>query len=196
MQIINGRITDIKFVNSEHCDERTNENDVSLLVIHNISLPPNQFGGDYVERFFTGRLSANEDPYFESIYEMRVSAHLFIKRNGQIVQFVPFNKRAWHAGVSSFQGKSKCNDFSIGIEMEGADHIPYTDKQYDSLLAVSHLIMHTYPKIHLGSIVGHQDIAPGRKTDPGVSFDWAKYRSQLSSLSLQHYYVVAKGDTQ
>jgi AmpD protein len=196
MQIINGRITGIKFVNSEHCDERMNEKDVCLLVIHNISLPPDQFGGDYVERFFTGQLSADEHPFFESIYKMRVSAHLFINRNGEIVQFVPFHRRAWHAGVSSFQGKSKCNDFSIGIEMEGTDDLPYTDKQYDSLLAVSHLIMHTYPQIHLGSIVGHQDIAPDRKTDPGVSFDWSRYRSQLSSSSRQQCNAVAKGDTQ
>lgn len=179
MQIRNGRINKIKFIHSAHHDDRSDPNDISLLVIHNISLPPNQFGDGYVEQFFTGNLPRSAHPFFEQIHEMRVSAHLFINREGQVIQFVPFDKRAWHAGVSSYQGRKKCNDYSIGIEMEGADHIPYADKQYESLLAVTRLIMHTYPKISLASIVGHQDIAPGRKTDPGMSFDWARYRSQL-----------------
>jgi AmpD protein len=164
---------------TSHWDERPEQAIVSLLVIHNISLPPNEFGGDYIKYFFCGCLDPKLHPYFASIYQMRVSAHCLIKRDGQILQFVPFDKRAWHAGVSSFQGANKCNDYSIGIELEGADHIPYTQEQYDSLSFLTKQLMQDFPAINLGSIVGHNDIAPGRKTDPGIAFDWPRYRQMI-----------------
>lgn len=177
--IKNTVLTQAEYCPTSHCDERPAQTNISLLVIHNISLPPNKFGGDYIKYFFTGRLDPALHPYFASIYQMRVSAHCLIKRDGQILQFVPFAKRAWHAGVSSFQGKSKCNDYSIGIELEGADHIAYTECQYKSLALVTKALMLEYPAINLGRIVGHNDIAPGRKTDPGVAFNWPHYRQMI-----------------
>ncbi|KXI30898.1 N-acetyl-anhydromuranmyl-L-alanine amidase [Paraglaciecola hydrolytica] len=162
-----------------HWDTRPKADDVSLLVIHNISLPPKQFGGSYIEQFFCGQLDKDKHPYFVEIADMRVSAHCLIKRNGQIVQFVPFSQRAWHAGKSSFQGRAICNDYSIGIELEGSDDIPYTSEQYQSLVTVSRHIMTYYPHINLSRIVGHNDIAPGRKTDPGSAFNWPFFRQSL-----------------
>ena len=177
--IKNTLLTQAEYCPTTHCDERPEQTTVSLLVIHNISLPPNKFGGDYIKYFFTGYLDPKLHPYFASIYQMRVSAHCLIKRNGHIIQFVPFDKRAWHAGFSSFQGLDKCNDYSIGIELEGADHIAYTDQQYQSLSQVTKLLIQDYPAITLGKIVGHNDIAPGRKTDPGIAFDWPRYRQMI-----------------
>lgn len=170
-----------RLVATTHRDLRPNASDISLLVIHNISLPPDQFDGDHIEAFFSGKLDPQQHPYFAQIHTMRVSAHCLIKRSGEVVQFVPFNQRAWHAGVSTFQGRSQCNDFSIGIELEGADHILYTTRQYQVLVDISQAIMKAYPKINLSRIVGHNDIAPGRKSDPGVSFHWAHYRQMLAS---------------
>ena len=168
---------------SEHFDDREGEQPVDLLVIHNISLPPAEsevdFNNDNVEQFFTGQLDSNQHPYFLSIADLRVSAHLYIKRTGQIIQFVPLNKRAWHAGVSEFNGRTRCNDFSIGIELQGTDLLPYTSQQYEALNAVSKQIRTIYPQIKMDNIVGHCDIAPGRKTDPGSSFDWKRYKSRL-----------------
>jgi len=155
---------------------------VSLLVIHNISLPPKQFGGNYIEAFFCGLLDKSIHPYFAEIGDMRVSAHCLIKRDGEIIQFVPFTQRAWHAGKSSFQGRGICNDYSIGIELEGADHIAYTWAQYASLVKLTHYIMLYFPQIKLSRIVGHCDIAPIRKTDPGQAFDWPFYRQSLLAL--------------
>ncbi|GAA0302248.1 1,6-anhydro-N-acetylmuramyl-L-alanine amidase AmpD [Psychrosphaera haliotis] len=169
-------------IESDHCDLREQE-DISLLVIHNISLPPasqeSDFDNKYVEDFFVGQLNPSTHPYFETIAGIRVSAHLFIKRDGSLVQFVPLNYRAWHAGVSNFKGRTKCNDFSIGIEMQGTDEMPYTDAQYETLAGVTKQIKEIYPDIVDENIVGHSDIAPGRKTDPGDSFDWQRYFSQL-----------------
>lgn len=153
---------------------------ISLLVLHNISLPPGQFGGDHVDALFSGKLDPKLHPFFAQIAHLRVSAHNLIKRDGSITQYVPYHRRAWHAGLSSFQGRTACNDFAIGIELEGTDEAAYSQRQYDSLLAVSKLIMQQYPHITLGRIVGHQDIAPGRKTDPGVAFDWAYFRQALT----------------
>ena len=150
-----------------------------MLVIHNISLPPRQFGGPYIEQFFCGQLDTSLHPYFSDIAAMRVSAHCLIKRCGQIVQFVPFSKRAWHAGKSSFQGRAICNDYSIGIELEGCDNLAYTPEQYTSLARLSLYIMQRFPAITLSRIVGHNDIAPGRKTDPGSAFNWQRYRQML-----------------
>lgn len=172
-------LTQAEYCPTSHCDERPDATQVSLLVIHNISLPPNEFGGDYIKYFFSGCLDPKLHPYFATIYQMRVSAHCLIKRNGDILQFVPFNKRAWHAGLSSFQGVSQCNDYSIGIELEGADHIAYTSSQYQSLTKVTKSLMQDYPAITLGRIVGHNDIAPVRKTDPGIAFNWAQFRQML-----------------
>ncbi len=179
MAIKHGQLCDATVRPCQHYDERPEVNDISLLVIHNISLPPGQFGGQYVEDFFGGTLDPNHHSFFQEIHGLRVSSHLYIRRDGEIVQFVPFDKRAWHAGVSSFQGRTRCNDFSIGIEMEGTDNTKYTDAQYLSLTEVSGRIMQQYPAITLGRIVGHADIAPGRKTDPGVAFDWCRFRQML-----------------
>lgn len=166
---------------SAHFDERPDESDISLLVIHNISLPPNQFGTGDVVRFFQGKLDVNTHPFYSQIDGLRVSAHCFITRMGEVIQFVDFTKRAWHAGRSSFQGRARCNDYSIGIELEGTDDIAFTDEQYAALIDVVKGIQHAFPSITLGRIVGHSDIAPGRKTDPGLYFDWARFRTGLMS---------------
>ncbi|WP_407331438.1 1,6-anhydro-N-acetylmuramyl-L-alanine amidase AmpD [Enterovibrio sp. 27052020O] len=167
------------YLPSPHCNDRPDPDDVSLLVVHNISLPPGEFGGPYIEQFFQGELTCNTHPYFDEIRDMKVSAHCLIKRDGSVVQFVPFNRRAWHAGVSVFEGREQCNDFSIGIELEGTDDLPYTDAQYQRLGHVANAVMQHYPSITPARITGHQDIAPGRKTDPGMSFNWKTLHSQL-----------------
>lgn len=169
---------------SEHFDQREHaEQSIDLLVIHNISLPPakseEDFDNDNVEAFFTGQLDYQQHPYFEAIKDLRVSAHLYIKRSGKVVQFVPLNQRAWHAGVSEFEGRSKCNDFSIGIELQGTDDLPFTDAQYEALTKLTKEIVQKYPGITKERIVGHSDIAPGRKTDPGPCFDWNRLISKL-----------------
>ena len=176
MDIANGWLNTAKKIESPNADLRPDENDISLLVIHNISLPPEQFGGPYIEQLFSNSLDPQEHPYFLEIYKLEVSSHLLIDRLGNITQFVPFKKRAWHAGASEFQGRQRCNDFSIGIELEGADHIPFTDAQYSVLADVSRKIIGHYPMISCDRVVGHSDIAPGRKTDPGEAFDWDRYR--------------------
>lgn len=144
----------------------------SLVVIHNISLPPNQFGGMAVADLFTNQLNPEADSYFAKIAHLKVSAHLWIRRNGEVIQFVPFNRRAWHAGVSSYQGRERCNDFSIGIELEGSDFTPFTNSQYQTLNRVLAALWQTYPTLSDRKVVGHSDIAPGRKTDPGPYFLW------------------------
>lgn len=164
---------------SPNCDERPDPADISLLVLHNISLPPGQFGGGHVEQLFTNRLNPAEHPFFETIRELRVSAHLFIDRRGRLTQFVPLHLRAWHAGKSSFQGRERCNDFSIGIELEGTDERPFTAAQYRRLVPAVRRIMRSYPAITLARVTGHSDIAPGRKTDPGPFFDWKQLRTAL-----------------
>jgi AmpD protein len=164
---------------SPNTDQRPQIADISLLVIHNISLPPNQFGGGYIGEFFTNCLDPEVDAYFAEICHLKVSSHLLIDRQGEITQFAGFNQRAWHAGVSQFEKRFNCNDFSIGIEMEGADHIPYTEAQYQVLAEVSKVLLETYPLINADRIVGHSDIAPGRKTDPGPAFQWDHYKQLL-----------------
>jgi len=148
-------------------------------VIHNISLPPEQFGSDDIDRFFTNCLDANKHPYFDEICQMQVSSHLLIRRDGEVVQYVPFHRRAWHAGESEFEGRPNCNDFSIGIELEGTDTIPYESIQYQRLQEVIHLLQQAYPAITRERIVGHCHIAPGRKTDPGDVFDWQQLLAGL-----------------
>lgn len=153
--------------------------EISLLVIHNISLPPGQFGTGKVQEFFQNRLDVTEHPYFAGIADLRVSAHFLIERDGAVTQFVSCLDRAWHAGVSSFEGRDTCNDFSLGIELEGTDELPFTEAQYRSLNALTEQLQAVYSAITTQRICGHSDIAPGRKTDPGPAFDWARYRAAL-----------------
>ena len=167
---------------SPNCDERPNPNDISLLVIHNISLPPDQFGGPWIDDLFLNRLDYDAHPYFEQLRELRVSAHCCIFRDGRLTQYVPFNQRAWHAGHSKFDGRERCNDFSIGIELEGCDTKPFTQAQYARLARVTRSLLEGYPKLTRSRIVGHSDIAPSRKTDPGPHFDWVRYRKDLKDL--------------
>lgn len=164
---------------SPNCDDRPPGVTVDLLVIHNISLPPGEFGGTAIEAFFQNRLDARDHPYFAEIAHLRVSAHLLVRRDGQVQQFVPLDRRAWHAGVSCYRGRERCNDFSIGIELEGTDDRPFTDAQYDRLVTLTHEIQRHYPAITADRITGHSDIAPGRKTDPGPHFDWRRYLGAL-----------------
>ncbi|MDF0752511.1 1,6-anhydro-N-acetylmuramyl-L-alanine amidase AmpD [Marinobacter sp. 71-i] len=178
---VTGRVRDAHWCPSPNFGPRPEKANVSLLVVHNISLPPGQFGGDAIERFFCNQLDPSEHPYFQAIATMKVSSHLLIRRDGVVVQFVSLLDRAWHAGRSCFQGEEECNDFSIGIELEGADDIPYTEAQYQTLADLSRLIMRSWPAITPDRITGHSDIAPGRKTDPGPAFDWVRYRQLLAT---------------
>lgn len=164
-------LTQARHCPSPHFDERPN-GEVSLLVIHSISLPPGQFGGPYIDQLFMGTLDPKKDPYFEDIYRLRVSAHCLIRRSGKVVQYVAFDKRAWHAGQSCFAGRERCNDFAIGIELEGTDTGSFTSIQYQQLNQLIKLLQSHYPEITAERIVGHSDIAPGRKTDPGIGFNW------------------------
>jgi len=163
-------------VPSVNCDERPAGSLVTLLVVHSISLPPGQFGGDSVAHLFTNSLDCSAHPYFETLRDLKVSAHFLIRREGEVLQFVPCTMRAWHAGPSSWQGRERCNDFSIGVELEGADDVAYTERQYGRLAELTVLLRDRLPII---DIVGHADVAPGRKTDPGPAFDWACYRECL-----------------
>jgi N-acetyl-anhydromuramoyl-L-alanine amidase len=168
---------------SAHYDDRPPNDQISLLVIHNISLPAGQFAADpltsYVDALFCGTLNAKAEPSLADLQGLRVSAHCVIWRDGQIFQYVPFTKRAWHAGVSAFNGRERCNDYSIGIELEGCDNIPYTHAQYASLQRLTQYLLRQFPAITPDRIVGHCDIAPGRKTDPGAAFDWQRYTQAL-----------------
>lgn len=155
------------------------DGEISLLVIHNISLPPGQFATGKVQAFFQNQLNPAEHPFFKSIRELKVSAHFLIERDGKITQFVSCLDRAWHAGVSSFAGRETCNDFSLGIELEGTDELPFTDAQYNALIALTLQLQGAYPAITVQRICGHSDVAPGRKTDPGPAFDWQRYRGAL-----------------
>jgi N-acetyl-anhydromuramoyl-L-alanine amidase len=164
---------------SDNRDERPADAEVDLLVIHSISLPPGEFGGGWIDDLFMNRLDPDAHPYFREIAHLKVSSHLLIRRDGQLIQYVPLNQRAWHAGVSSYCGRAQCNDFSIGIELEGADDQPFTDAQYLSLRQTTEAVVRLYPAIGLNRITGHANIAPGRKTDPGPLFDWPRYLSSL-----------------
>ena len=170
-----GWLDSARRVLSPNQGERPADTPVDLLVIHSISLPPGQFGGGDVDALFQNRLDAGAHPYFEGISGLRVSAHLFIDRRGDITQYVSFDRRAWHAGASNFAGRENCNDFSIGIELEGTDELPFAGRQYHSLAMATRVLQRTYPGIESHRIVGHCDIAPGRKTDPGPCFDWRRY---------------------
>ena len=182
MQLCNGWLVEARQVPSPHFDCRPDNELPSLLVIHNISLPPGEFGGPWIDALFTGTLDPHAHPFFAHIAHLRVSAHCLIRRDGEIVQYVPFDKRAWHAGVSAWHGRERCNDFAIGIELEGTDNQSYTEAQYQQLAAVTRTVIELYPAI-ADNMTGHSDIAPERKTDPGPAFDWAKFRSQVTGSS-------------
>lgn len=165
-----GWLTGARRILSPNCDERPAGQALRLIVVHAISLPPGEFGGDGIERLFTNTLEAEAHPYFREIQSLRVSAHFLVRRDGGVVQFVPCRLRAWHAGASNWQGAGCCNDFSIGIELEGSDESPFDPQQYHALARLVRILRQHYP---IEDIVGHADIAPGRKTDPGPHFDWA-----------------------
>lgn len=166
-------------VPSINYDERPSGEPVTLAVVHAISLPPGEFGGDAIEKFFTNALDYDAHPYFDCLRGLRVSAHFLIKHDGTVVQFVPCEKRAWHAGVSCHAGRTRCNDFSVGIELEGTGEVAYTDFQYEALFALIGVLRRRYP---IEDVVGHSDISPGRKTDPGPSFDWMRLRDALQRI--------------
>lgn len=174
-----GWINPARRVASPNFGPRPDPQDISLLVIHNISLPPGQFDGDCIEALFCNRLDWDAHPYFQEIRGLEVSSHLLIRRSGELLQFVSFEERAWHAGRSEFCGRNECNDFSIGIELEGTDDLAYEEKQYQVLAQVTGALLDAYPGLSQRDIVGHNEIAPGRKTDPGPAFDWRYYRSLL-----------------
>jgi len=169
------------FIKSPNSDRRPDDTQPQLIVVHGISLPPNQFGGEAITQLFTNQLDPEEDPYFEKIKNLKVSAHALIRRDGSLIQYVPFHERAWHAGLSEFQGREGCNDFSIGIELEGTDDTCYSAEQYQTLSLLVKGLWNAYPSLHEKHVVGHCDIAPGRKTDPGEFFQWSALNRLLEN---------------
>jgi len=182
-------LPDLPHEPSPNADERPAGADVDLLVIHSISLPPGQFGGGYIRDLFLNRLDPDAHPYFREIAHLEVSAHLLVRRDGSAIQFVALERRAWHAGLSNFCGRERCNDFSIGIELEGSDETPFTAAQYARLATLTLQVQALFPAIGEQRIVGHSDIAPGRKTDPGPCFDWVRYRQQLNRLAASGQHI-------
>lgn len=180
-----GLLLGTRQVLSPHFDARSTNVGPELIVVHGISLPPGEFGGPWIDKLFTGALPVDAHPFFREVGApgRRVSAHVLIRRDGLVVQYVPFGARAWHAGPSEYRGRSGCNDFSIGIELEGVDDIPYMDAQYESLIRVIRALLVGYPTLSAEHIAGHNDIAPGRKTDPGAVFDWGRVRLGVGAKS-------------
>jgi AmpD protein len=174
-----GLLDGAEFIPSPNCDDRPEGCHPELVVVHGISLPPGEYGGPWIEKLFTNVLPAAAHPYFATIEDLRVSAHAFVRRDGTLIQFVPFDRRAWHAGESCWRGRERCNDFSIGIELEGADGEPYEDAQYSTLARLLVALIDAYPGLHPDCIAGHSDIAPGRKTDPGPAFEWPRLRALI-----------------
>jgi AmpD protein len=174
-------LTGAAYVSSPNCDARPEGVDCELIVVHGISLPPGEFGGPFIDQLFTNTLAASAHPYFAKILPAKVSSHLLIGRGGAITQYVKFTDRAWHAGRSSYAGREACNDFSVGIELEGTDESPYTDAQYHALARAVGALCRAYPTLSSERIVGHSDIAPGRKTDPGPAFDWNLARRRIQA---------------
>jgi len=177
------RLRGARFRPSPNCDARPDPADISLLVVHAISLPPGRFGGPWIDHLFANTLDPAAHPYFRQIRELRVSSHLCLFRSGAVSQYVPFDRRAWHAGESRFDGRVRCNDFSIGIELEGCDEQPFEARQYRRLAEIARVLMRAYPAITPARIVGHSDIAPGRKTDPGPHFDWLRLHAEIEALA-------------
>jgi N-acetyl-anhydromuramoyl-L-alanine amidase len=180
VDVASGWLRTARRVLSPNCDARPAGVTADLIVIHGISLPPGEFGGQWIDHLFTNSLPPQRHPYFAEIADQRVSSHLLIDRRGAITQYVPFHQRAWHAGASSYEGRAACNDFSIGIELEGTDTTPYEDAQYVALANVICVLCEAYPDLGPGRLTGHSDIAPGRKTDPGVGFDWPRLRTLIA----------------
>jgi AmpD protein len=174
LSIAMGLLSGVRAVESPNRDARPGNLDPELIVVHGISLPPGRFGGPWIERLFMNTLPADDDPYFETIQHLRVSSHVLIARDGGLTQYVPFDLRAWHAGTSEWRGRGACNDFSIGVELEGTDDAPYDERQYEALADLVAALQRAYPSLGEGWIAGHADIAPGRKTDPGPAFDWRR----------------------
>jgi N-acetyl-anhydromuramoyl-L-alanine amidase len=169
-----GFVSGARAARSPNCDARPRGAGPELVVVHGISLPPGEFGGPWIERLFMNTLPADQHPYFGTIQDLRVSPHVLIRRDGSLVQYVPFGLRAWHAGTSHWRGRGACNDFSVGVELEGTDDAPYEEGQYDALADLVAALQRAYPSLAEGWIAGHSDIAPGRKTDPGPAFDWRR----------------------
>jgi len=176
-----GWLSDVRRLPSPNCDPRPPGLEPELIVIHGISLPPGRYGGPWIDRLFTNTLPAEADPYFATIQDLRVSSHVLISRDGTLTQYVPFSMRAWHAGASNWCGREACNDYSIGIELEGTDDEPYDDRQYPVLAALIAVLQQAYPALASGAIAGHSDVAPGRKTDPGPGFDWKRLERRVSA---------------
>lgn len=179
VDVTSGLVEGAKFVPSPNCDARPAGGEPEVLILHAISLPPRQFGGPGIEQLFCNMLDPAAHPYYAEIEGLRVSAHLLVRRDGALLQFVPLHLRAWHAGQSQCEGRARVNDFSVGVELEGCDDAPFEDAQYAVLAQLTDHILSTYPAITPARIYGHSDIAPGRKTDPGPMFDWNRYRSSL-----------------
>ena len=174
----NGFAVGVPFIPSPNCDERPPGTAIELIVVHAISLPPGEFGGDGIERLFLNRLDPAAHPYYSGISDLKVSAHFLVRRDGALVQFVGCLERAWHAGLSNWRGRTRCNDFSVGIELEGSDDVPFEASQYAALCRLTRALVQAYP---IRGIAGHADIAPGRKSDPGPCFDWPYYAALLGS---------------
>ncbi|RUO34076.1 1,6-anhydro-N-acetylmuramyl-L-alanine amidase AmpD [Aliidiomarina soli] len=181
LRVSQHKVETASFRASPHCDERPPGSDIELVVVHGISLPAGQFGLPYIDQLFLGTLDCTEKPDFAILDGLKVSAHCLIRRDGELIQYVPFDKRAWHAGVSSWHGRERCNDFSIGVELEGTDDIPYTEAQYQVLGQLIDALRAAYPQIAGDAVTGHEHIAPGRKTDPGPGFDWQALAAQCQA---------------
>ena len=179
IDVATGLLLGARQVLTDHFDERPAGAGLELIVIHNISLPPDEFGGPWIDRLFTGHLPRDVHPFFATIPPGRVSTHLLLRRDGELVQYVPFVNRAWHAGRSAYRSRAECNDYSVGIELEGTDDLPFEEIQYERLTAVIRALLAAYPSLSRDHITGHSDIAAGRKTDPGPAFDWARVRAAL-----------------
>lgn len=184
-----GILADVEFIASPNFDERPPQSEITLAVVHAISLPPNQFGGTGVEQLFANSLDPAAHPYYAALKGLRVSAHFFVRRDGSVIQFVPCEKRAWHAGASSWRGRERCNDFSVGIELEGCDELPFELPQYESLARLLEALARRYP---LSDVAGHADIAPGRKTDPGPRFEWPRLRALLVELGVTRVVIAQR----
>jgi AmpD protein len=174
-----GRLDRARYVASPNCDARPGDMPADLIVVHGISLPPGEYGGPWIDQLFTNSLPADAHPYFATIATLRVSSHLLVRRDGGVVQYVPFHQRAWHAGASNYCGRERCNDFSVGIELEGTDDTAYEPAQYRTLCEAIRALCAAYPTLSPQHVTGHSDIAPGRKTDPGAAFDWPRLRALL-----------------
>jgi AmpD protein len=183
IDVATGWIEGVRRVVSPNSDERPPGAQLELIVVHGISLPPGKFGDGWIERLFCNALPADADPYFATVCQLQVSAHVLISREGELTQFVPFQRRAWHAGRSEYGGRAGCNDFSVGLEVEGADELPYAAPQYLALAALIAALRRTYPSLRGADVVGHSDIAPGRKTDPGPGFEWEVLRQLVAAGS-------------